>query len=556
METLRVVEPRARVTPDEQRNHVVLQGGQLYTNRVEPANSYSQSQADFRFQPPSISTIIDRNMKVKCTFLITADADFDLGVSDALRQFPLASILETLEVSINGESISINTASFVHAMLCFENTQQQRAINWSETAAMPDNFQDYGDWFDHGSARNPLASYGENSAEMTRGALDYELVASNQVRVTVTEPFLMSPFLPSLKEDEGFVNVTQMSVNFRWRQDLQRVWSHASTGNAITTLDVQFERTPELHLLYITPDLLQNIPPSVTYPYHKMLQFNKVTETVASGATTSQSSDTVRFSQIPRKMYVFATRSRNTRTFETSDSFARLDRVNVLWNNQDSLFGAATSQQLYQISKKNGINLSWPQWSKHRGGVFCFELGTDLGLPDGQAPGVQGQFSVQVQTTFTNTSGAPVEYELWVLAMLEGTLQIFPDGARASLGNLNQQTVIQAEGGDEISYENYSQLAGAGFFDGVSHLVNKLSRGVQIGAQIAGQAGLMDPRSAALLNLAGAVGSEASGGQSLPMFQQPMVHAPPARAPARGAKGGSMVGGRATRKVQGRRMRR
>jgi hypothetical protein len=335
------------------------------------------------------------------------------------------------------------------------------------------------------------------------------------------------------------------------------VWSHASTGNAITSLAVSFDKAPELHLLYITPDLLQTIPPSVTYPYHKLLQFNKaVTPALISGETRSNvSSDTLRLSQVPRKMYVFATRSRPTRTFETSDVFARLDKVQVLWNNQDSLFGSASSQQLYQISKKNGINLSWPQWSKHRGSVFCFELGTDLGLPDGQAPGVQGQFSVQIQASITNTSGAPVDYELWVLPLLEGTLQIFPDGARASLGNLNQQTVLAAEGGGEMAYEHYESLAGAGFFDSVKHIINKLSRAAQVGAQIAGQSGLMDPRQAALLNLAGAVGSEASGGQSLPMggFHQPMMFAPQ---PARGAAGGSMVGGRATRKVQGRRMRR
>ena len=40
MEAIKVVEPRVNVKEDEQKNHIVLQGGQRYTEQVHSADSF------------------------------------------------------------------------------------------------------------------------------------------------------------------------------------------------------------------------------------------------------------------------------------------------------------------------------------------------------------------------------------------------------------------------------------------------------------------------------------------------------------------------------------
>jgi hypothetical protein len=39
--------------------------------------------------------------------------------------------------------------------------------------------------------------------------------------------------------------------------------------------------------------------------------------------------------------------------------------------------------------------------------VFCCEFGKDIGLLDNEAPGVQGQYTIQVTPTFKNTGTNP-----------------------------------------------------------------------------------------------------------------------------------------------------
>ena len=244
-------------------------------------------------------------------------------------------------------------------------------------------------------------------------------------------------------------------------------------------------QAPELLTTYITPDLVEPIPQLQVLPYVKPQEYIKSIESLASGASTRVISDSIRLSQIPKKMYLFCRHKRSEVNQDYSDSFLRIDRLSVLFNNQSGLFASASEQDLYAISKSNGLNLSYPQWRLYRGGVFCCEFGKDIELLDNEAPGVQGVYTIQVQMDVTNVSDFPFDGEFFVVMLNEGSFSISEQFARASLGNLSPQAVLMAKESPEIAHVHYDALQGGGFFSGLKNIIHKISSGIGQVADVA-----------------------------------------------------------------------
>lgn len=535
METVRVVEPRVNVKSEVAKDHTVLYGGLRYTEQVNPADSWGSPsttpiQANFNIFPPSTQTITDRFVKVRCYLDITTDADLQLGTNDALRQLPISSITDVLTVAINGEQVSDNLGDKVHAMLTYGHRDE-----WNKSLSMsadsPDNYQLYSDWAIYGSAKNPLANYGEASAYDPRGGFPVELVAPNRIRCVVTEPLLLSPFFSGLgSQEEGFVNVQQFNITFRWKSDLTKVLSHSSLGNAITTVDVKFYQAPEILTTFITPDLTQPIPQVQVLPYHKPQEYIKSStpSALAAGASTTIVSDSIKLSQVPRKMYIFCRHARDSSNYTVADSFLAIDRLDVLWNNQSGLFSQCGPQELYEISRRNGSNLSFPQFSQYRGSVFCAEFGKDIGLLDTEAPGVQGQYTIQVRATVRNSSADPFTADFYIVMLNEGTYSIMENAARASLGNLTPQAVLASRESDELHYEQYEDLQGGRFGTKLKNIVHKVARGIQKGSQLVDK--YAEPLSMIAPGLAPAIGAVGQVGRAAGAVSK--------------ATGGRMAGGR------------
>ena len=485
LENVKVLEPRVNVKSDTEKDHIVLMGGLRVNEQVNTADSWGSAgatpvQASWTINPPSTSTIVDRNIKCRAYFEVSVDQPLQLGLNDALRQFPIASIMDVLTVQINGETISDNMADKIHAMLCYGNDAETRRGDTSTSPSMPDNYQEYSDYSVYGSGKNSLSNYGEQSIEEGRGGFPVEVLSPTSFRVVVTEPLFLSPFLTGLHmADEGFVNINQMNINMRWKQNISQILSHSSLGNAITSVSVSMYQAPEILTTFITPDLTQPIPQLQILPYTKTQEYIKQMSSLSAGGAVNVVSDSIKLSQVPRKLYLFCRHQRATSDYSTADSFLSLENLSILWNNQSGLLSSATPQDLYRISKGNGLNLTWSQFSKFRGSVFCAEFGKDIGLLDTEAPGCQGQYTIQVQATFKNQSSSAFVGEFYMVVQNEGTFSISENFARASLGNLNQQMVMMAKQSPELHHLTYSQLQGGGFFSGLKNIVNKISRGVQ-----------------------------------------------------------------------------
>ena len=491
MDLVKYLEPRVNVKETVESDHVVLQGGMRLNEQITTANSWGSVgappvQASWTVNPPSTQTIVDRNMKVKCYFEVTTDATLQIGINDALRQFPIASIMDVLTVQINGETVSDNMADKIHAMLCYGNDAETRGRDCSTSPGMPDNYQEYADYATEGTGKNSLAKYGEpGGKDEGRGGFPITVLSPTSFRVEVTEPLFMSPFLNGLHHSaEGFVNINQMNINMRWKSNLSQLLSHSSLGGAITTVSVSMYQAPEILTTFITPDLTQQLPALQVLPYSKTQEYIRQMPVLAGAtpgvyATTTVVTDSIRLSQVPRRVYLFARHQRALSNQNTTDSFCAIENLSILWNNQSGLLSSASQQDLYRISASNGCNLTFPQWSKYRGSVMAIEMGKDIGLLDTEAPGVQGSYTLQVTATLSNQSASTFTGEFYLVVQNQGTFSISENFARASLGNLNQAMVLSAKQSPEIHHLTYEQLQGGSFFSGLRNIVHKVARGVQ-----------------------------------------------------------------------------
>jgi len=430
-----------------------------------------------------------------------------LGTNDALRQFPVNSIIDVTTCSINGTGISDNTSDKLHAMLCYGNDRAERNKSISMAPCMPDNFQEYADWKIYGSGKCPLKSFGENGAEDPRGGFPVNVVSPTVFEVVVTEPLMLSPFYTGCGvQDEGFVNVNQFKVSLRFNPDLSRVLSHSTLGNAITNVQVDFYQAPEILTTFITPKLTQHIPDLQVLPYVKSLDYVKTVPTLTPGATTRVTSDSIKLSQVPRRLYLYVRHSRASSKFTTSDSFLSIEGLKILWNNDSGLFSSATKQDLYEISRRNGLNLSYSSWAQYRGGVMCIEFGKDIGLLDDEAPGVQGQYTIQIEMDVKNQSSSNFDGEFFQNFLMEGSFSIAENVAIDTIGNLTKDVVINSGVSAELPYDQYEGLQGAGFFSSLKNIINKIARGVQTVAGIGSKvAGVLDPELRPIIDAVGTV---------------------------------------------------
>jgi len=483
--------PRARIEPDQMKSHIVAQGGSRVTQQIFPSNSWGSAnqplvQASWSISPPSTQTILDRNVRIKCYLKVETNVAMQLGTNDALRQFPIQAITDVITCQINGETISQNTADIYNAMLCFENDAVDRLGDVSTSPAMPDQYQQYADWQTYGSARNPLADYGENSAEMSRGGFPVVLAEDGKsFTCEVVEPLFLSPFLSGMGGDsEGLVNINQLNINFRWTQNTNRVLCHSTAGNAITTVTVSFYQAPEILMNYITPQIIQPLPTVQTVYYEKLQQYIKPYNAITNNTSFQVISDSIKLSMIPSAMYLFVRHSRASSNYLVSDSYCKLSNIQVLFNNQSGLLATASDQELFSIAQRCGLNLSWAQYSKYRGSVFAVRFGEDIGLQANEAAGVAGQYTLQIQATAQNISGATGDFEFFTLFSMPGTCSVYENGARTSIGNFSEAMVLSAaQGNEEVSHEIYRAIHGGRrgsgrFLDRFKSFINKVSHGI------------------------------------------------------------------------------
>jgi len=508
LKPIKVVDPLLEV--DEVKAVAVLEGPSQLTYKQFVSSNISSSSIQFTCNPPSGNTVIDRlqyvQIPVRLTFtgvVITTNGAFVTPTSllnnglDAPRKFALQSAVETLQVTINGDSVSQNMSDVIHPLSCYYDSDELRTEEYSMSPSMRDQSCNYADL--QGTSRNPLANYGDSQqgSSIPRGAFSSMTVVSNAavvpaigagtaatavVDLVLCEPLFLSPFFNGRqqRDRQGFYNVTNMDFVFNMLANAGfRMWSHSegavsvSGANSITTqitsvvasfnnfspaFSFSGDAAPKMLFKYLTPNLLSNAKLGPLTPEN--YDFFDVNRYVTDlGAITNASglnqvvSNNIQMSTVPKKLYIFARPSNSVlqSRADITDCYLSIESISIQFENQSAILSSANKRQLYLVDQRNSNGTSWEQWSGEGvyinglatkiplgAGPLCLEFGKDIALNDPSiTSGVNGQFQLQVTVGLRNqnTGGQwdALQMSLYLVTIQEGIFTI------PSLGNAQHQ---------------------------------------------------------------------------------------------------------------------
>ncbi len=549
---------------DSKREYIVLKGGSRVTYKSINSTSYSETSIQFTAPPPSPGVIVSRKIMMKLPVTITFVGDSgDAGQGllqsgyDAFRAFPISSVMNTMTVSINNTSMSINMSDVIQPLLRYNTGLHIKDRDYSTTPSMMDTYARYESGTN--TIRNPLGGYGD-AFESARGGFKVTVVSNTQfeavVQADLTELLYLSPFVFGRFNKAGLIGVQNMDFNFTFGNDLSRMWSHASgASTTFTSATVAFSQ-PSLLFKYVTPSQIQPIPRSAVYPYFSVNRYPTDSNlSFTPGQTRTLSTQNIQLQSIPRRLYIFARRKNSDQTVNTTDTFFGIQNISVNWNNYSGLLSSASQQDLYKISIKNGCNMTFSQWSGGPtttmsgldidevgtvGSVLCLEMGTDIALNEVEAPGQLGTYQLQMDISVQNINLTDtITPSLYVVVVSEGTFTIQNNNAIAQIGVLSKNDVLNSAKSGQISYNMIKDAYGGDFLSGMKEFGKKALKGIRQVGKVVGPAAkaalpIIIKNLPKLLKLLPLIGLGA-GGQQLPAG----YGAPP-------------VGGRKRRKKAGR----
>lgn len=432
LEPVLVKDPRVII--DNKRVYSVLRCGRRTTFKKWTTNSISSSNINFSTPPPSAGIIVDRKitltlpMRVIATFVVNnsaAGTDFPLLNAQSLiapRAFPIHTLLNTIQLTINNCSVTQNIGEIIHALLRYNTTEELLAMDYAGTPAALDNLTNYengnGELLDVLAGIKNKAFFGINP----RGSFSQFRIVQNPIVIgtgggnvqtsvqviidmVCTEQIMMSPLYWGKDNGSGFTNVTSMDWIFNFMSNPGRAISYKRflrTGGAANTpndyakfvsAQIRFASftdgllpefafgttsQPLLNITYITPESVTAIPENmaITYPYFMIDRFSKnnaakVPVIPEAGKPNKPSasvplvSDNIQLSSIPRRVYVYVRPSNSDleKNPNLADCYFSITSMNVQFGNETGIFAEASQYDLYNMSRKNHCSLSFDEWS-------------------------------------------------------------------------------------------------------------------------------------------------------------------------------------------------
>jgi hypothetical protein len=541
MQTVQILDPLVDI--NKATPYGVLYGPQTVNyQQYNAVGNPSGNTIQFNIIPPTPSTILSRKIYLKLQLQLTLTGTagtsgtvFTPGY-DAFAAYPLSRCMNTINLQLNSGQTTINSYDIIPALMHYHNPGHVRSTVYSTTPSMLDKYQNLASGA--GTSNNPLGTYGDNSYEQPRGAFPMTIVSNTNsqavIQATISEPIFMSPLVFGTSSNyKGLVGVQTFNMTFSVK-DYSLLWSHANSSVSASNFAVSVSVT-SAQLLFetVSTKLLEKIPENVVYPYYQTQQFTSALGTsIASGASASVASNSIQLQSIPNKLYVYAMDPAKTST--SSDSYLAINSIKVLWGTNNYL-STASQQDLYQINVKNGYCGSWSEWNGYSqlasgqvgttAGPLCLELGTDIGLQEGEAPGLKELQQLQVNVGFTNTSSSTVStYNLYIVAVFEGYLTLGLGAAQYTIGPLDKNEILLAKESPWVDYGSirnaYGGMLSAGnFWDDIKGVAKDVLEGVRNASDTATHVaknalGVVGP-ALPLLGLGGARGNKMSKEQLL-----------------------------------------
>ena len=300
------------------------------------------------------------------------------------------------------------------------------------------------------------------------------------IEFTTTEPFFMSPF--ELDDMErGIYGID--SLNVKWTLgSLDRLWSvRAGGGSTYTSIVGHVAGAPTLNLTFIQPSLadLQKIPSTMVYNYYSLDTTQISADYTFNPGQSIQklASLALQLDTVPRRFIIYLQRRDSDQTAYTTDTFARIDSITVSFDNLGGQLSSCSSQELYKISARNGLLMSYPQWAKYSGSVLVLDVAKDIYMQQPfEAPGsgVKKTFKCYVDATNLNLSESIV-YNLIVVPCYDGIATIRSGVLSIQDQILSADDVLNAKNSENNAlYEPPKNYYGGKFFADVKRGLKKV----------------------------------------------------------------------------------
>lgn len=489
LKVMKVVDPRLEI--DTQKEYTALKGALVNSWQQFPATNVNNSSFQITCNPPNRDIAIARLVFKKVVFNWSISGVNNSGGEllnvgyIAPRAMPLTSITQSEQITINNDTITqAPLQQYMRALLRYRNDYENRWGQFSLAPSMLDQHQDYADGV--GGNRNPLGTYDDNSYEQTRGSyvgfdIDPQTPGNTTATGTLTtyEPILLSPLVFGNKANyfSALAGIQNMSYNATLG-NLSRILSVVQgqgVGNVLNEPVVNIA-SASLFFNYLTPDPMRPIPRNMESSYFSIVSYpTRTSAPIAPGGSVPITLQSVQVSSIPKRIYIYAKRDDSEETAFTTDTYLALDPnsnpIRLTWNNNQFL-SQATTQDLYNISVKNGVNTSYSQWTNQVGSVLALDFGTDIGLMSNQSAGVIGNYQLSVSANFINTSNDTFAPTLYCVVVYEGVFNVIDGACSHMVGVLSPSDVIGDDYAPRGSYVESQDVYG-GRFERLKGLVKK-----------------------------------------------------------------------------------
>lgn len=516
IETVRLVDPIVNFGgPDFKREYGVITGGSQVSYKQFTANSVSSSSMLYWTPPPNPAIASDP--QIFCKYTVTLEfnvTNLDLhnahnafnNLYDAPTAYPLSNATSSLNVTIGNASAAINLQDVLPPLTRVNNNRDIKETTFSTCPSYVDTYKYFSDCYN--ANNNPLGNYSNDTYQSARGAYPIismtnpQLAANTSGVASVTfsacEPIFISPlaFGKGAHNRNGIIGVQTINWTFTF-SSLAKMWNHSYPYIKMEFTKGTFSSDAQLLFKYVTPKLLQPIPSTIVYPYDIIQRYPNAVPAIGSGSSAVISSSNIQLQSIPKMIYVYAKYKNpvipnDPSLLSLTDTYLPISNVSVNYNNMSSLLATATKYDLYHMSRRNGVNMNWDQWSGYTqeidsfypnsikkiplcGSILAIAMGIDIGLDDLHAPGEIFNSQLQINVTIENNTGADIalgDYDLFIVTVIEGIWTIENLSCIPQTGVLSKQDILDAEQKPGFDYSEVANRYGGDFMSSLKKFGN------------------------------------------------------------------------------------
>lgn len=521
-------------TTDKVR-YAVFKGAQNITPSQYEAISKSNSSITWNIQLPSESTVFSRRVMVEVEMTVQIKGTinpaspngtvlFNYGYSSALGPFPFQSCCNTVQATINNNTVSQNMRDVMFQLMRFNDRRELARYN-NACPTMYDSYLNYDEAL--GTNNNPLAGWNNVSNDQDfqpRGSFKLISVSGNDpkadgvdnlrtvlVRFKTTEPLMLSPFIwcDPKSNNQGLYGVQTLNFVFnlgsanRVVRLAQSANFTGGVGGATVSIADQGIHTAKLLMEFYTrqpSDLVssRNVVPFAEYPRY-------LTPAPAFADATLLKNNGVNFqsiqlNSIPDKLIICCRKVLGSQSNFDSDSFLPITGITINFNNKAGLLSGATQWDLWRMSVESGSNQTWAEFqgfaplgsqtpfasgtnSGYRqistcGSVLALEMGRHVELDDVYSAGSIGAFQLQFKLDLENNTGSAIAsgaYEIVLITMNSGVFTVERGTSQTYTAILSRADVLSVSSQPSVSKSAVARLVGGSWEDSFKSLCSSIS---------------------------------------------------------------------------------